>query len=75
MLRRSNVARILLVISSAVVALFSLLSITSGVSAVWLVAAIAVIVLLFVGGAGDWFKGAVAVRRAAATAGYGGPAG
>ncbi|WP_457189713.1 hypothetical protein [Nocardioides sp. P5_E3] len=56
-MRRSNVARILLVISSAVVALFSLLGVTSGVSAVTLIAAIAVIVLLFVGGAGDWFKG------------------
>jgi hypothetical protein len=56
-MRRSNVARILLVISSAVVALFSLLGVTSGVSAVTLVAAIAVIVLLFVGGAGDWFRG------------------
>jgi hypothetical protein len=56
-MRRSNVARILLVISSAVVALFSLLGVTSGVSAVTLVAAIAVIVLLFVGGAGAWFKG------------------
>lgn len=56
-LRRSNVARILLVISSAVVALFSLLGVTSGVSVVTLIASIAVIVLLFVGGAGDWFKG------------------
>lgn len=54
-LRRSNVARILLTISSAVAALGSLLLIGSGISAVWLVAAIAVIVLLFVGGAGDWF--------------------
>jgi hypothetical protein len=56
-LRRSNVARILLVISSAVVALFSLLGVTSGVSVVTLIASVAVIVLLFVGGAGDWFKG------------------
>lgn len=54
-LRRSNVARILLVISSAVVALLSLLGITSGVSAITLIASVAVIVLLFVGGAGDWF--------------------
>lgn len=54
-LRRSNVARILLVISSAVVALASLLAITSGVSVVWLAGAVAVIVLLFTGGAGDWF--------------------
>ena len=55
-LRRSNVARILLVISSVVTALGSLLLITSGISAVWLIAAIAVIVMLFIGGAGDWFK-------------------
>ena len=54
-LRRSNVARILLVISSAVVAIGSLLSITSGLSAVWLIGAVAVIVMLFLGGAGDWF--------------------
>lgn len=54
-LRRSNVARILLVISSAVVALGALVSILSGVSALWLFGAGAVIVLLFVGGANDWF--------------------
>ncbi|MBS2936292.1 DUF4064 domain-containing protein [Nocardioides sp. J2M5] len=56
-LRRSNVARILLVISSSVTALLSLIGIGSGVSIVPLIAAIAVVVLLFVGGAGDWFKG------------------
>lgn len=55
-LRRSNVARILLVISASVTALFSLLGITSGISAVLLIAAVAAIVLLFTGGAGDWFK-------------------
>lgn len=55
-LRRSNVARILLVISSVVTALGSLLLITSGISAVWLIAAVAVIAMLFVGGAGDWFN-------------------
>ena len=54
-LKRSNVARILLVISSALVAVISLIGITSGVSAVTLAAAVAVIVLLFVGGASDWF--------------------
>ncbi|GAA1448484.1 hypothetical protein GCM10009641_76590 [Mycobacterium cookii] len=54
-LRRSNVARILLVISSSVVALLSLLGITSGVSVITLIASVATIVLLFVGGAGDWF--------------------
>jgi len=67
-LRRSNVARILLVISSAAVALFSLLGVTSGVSAVTLVAAIATIVLLFVGGAGDWFSGTPS--HAGAAGGY-----
>ena len=55
-LRRSNVARILLVISCAVTALFSLLSISSGVSIVLLLASAAAIVLLFTGGANDWFK-------------------
>jgi len=55
-LRRSNAARITLVVSSAVTALVSLIGIGSGVSALTLIAAIAVIVLLFTGGAGDWFK-------------------
>ena len=53
--RLSNVARILLVISSSVTALFSLIGIASGVSAITLIGSAAVIVLLFVGGAGDWF--------------------
>jgi len=56
-LRRSNAARITLVVSSSVTALFSLLGIGSGVSAITLIAAVAVIVLLFVGGANEWFKG------------------
>lgn len=56
-LRRSNVARILLVISCAAVAVLSLLSVASGATVVPLVAAIATIVLLFTGGASDWFKG------------------
>lgn len=55
-LRRSNAARIVLVVSSAITALFSLVSITSGLSAITLIAAVAVIVLLFSGGAGEWFK-------------------
>ena len=54
-MRRSNVARIMLVVSSAVTAALSLVAITSGVSIVTLGAAIAVIVCLFTGGAGDWF--------------------
>jgi hypothetical protein len=72
-LRRSNVARILLVISSGVVALFSLIGIASGISLVWLMASIATIVLLFVGGAGDWFKGTPAYT--ATPAPYGGQPG
>jgi len=55
-LRRGNVARILLVVSSAVTALLSLLAIQGGVSIVTLIGSIAVIVLLFVGGANEWFS-------------------
>jgi len=54
-MRRSNVSRILLVISACVSAVLSLLAIGSGISAVWLLASIAVVILLFTGGAGDWF--------------------
>ncbi len=54
-LRRSNAARIGLVVSAVASALFSLLSITSGLSAITLIASIATIVLLFTGGAGEWF--------------------
>lgn len=68
-LRRSNVARILLVISASVAAVLALISITSGVSLVPLVASLATIVLLFVGGAGDWFK------QVPSLSGYGDPAG
>jgi hypothetical protein len=56
-LRRSNAARITLVVSSAMTVVFSLLGITSLVSAITLLAGIAVIVMLFVGGANEWFKG------------------
>jgi hypothetical protein len=56
-LRRSNAARITLVVSASMTALLSLLAITSGISAVTLLAAVAVIVLLFVGEANAWFKG------------------
>jgi hypothetical protein len=54
-LRRSNGARITLVVSSAMTALVSLLAIGTLVSVVTLIGAIAVIVLLFTGGANDWF--------------------
>lgn len=56
-MRRSNGARIGLVVSSAVVAVLSLISITSGLSVVTLAAAIAVIVCLFAGGANAWYAG------------------
>ncbi len=55
-MRGSNVSRILLVISSVVAGLLSLLAIGSGVSAVWLLACLAVVILLFTGGAGDWYR-------------------
>ena len=56
-MRRSNAARIMLVISSVVAGLLCLLGITSVVSAVPLLACIAVIVLLFTGGSNAWFAG------------------
>jgi hypothetical protein len=55
-MRGSNLSRILLVISSVVAGLLSLLAIGSGVSAVWLLACVAVVILLFTGGAGDWYR-------------------
>jgi len=55
-MRRSNVARILLVVSSAVVALLSLVGITSVFTAIWLLGGITVIVLLFIGDASRWFS-------------------
>lgn len=54
-MRRSNVGRILLVVSASISALLSLVAILSGVSAITLIASIAVVVLLFTGGAGDWY--------------------
>ena len=54
-LRRSSVARVLLVISASLSLVLSLLGILSLVSVVTFIAAVAVIVLLFVGGANDWF--------------------
>jgi hypothetical protein len=56
-MRRSNVSRILLVISAVIAGLLSLLGIGSIVSAVPLLACLTVVVLLFVGGSGDWFAG------------------
>lgn len=56
-LRRSNVARILLVVSSGMAALICLLAIATVIPIVTLVGSIAVIVLLFTGGANQWFAG------------------
>jgi hypothetical protein len=55
-MRGSNVSRILLVISSVVAGLLSLVAIGSVISAVWLLACIAVVILLFAGGAGEWYQ-------------------
>lgn len=56
-MRRSNAARIGLVVSSALAATLSLIAIASGTSAVTLIGCIAVIVCLFAGGASQWYKG------------------
>lgn len=54
--RRSNAARIALVVSSVMAALLSLVGITSGLSAVTLLMAVATVVLLFTGGANQWYS-------------------
>lgn len=54
-MRRQNWARILVVISAAMSGLLSLLFILTGVSAIPLIAAIATVVLYFVGGANQWY--------------------
>lgn len=56
-MRRSTGARIGLVVSAALVAVLSLIGIASGLSVVTLIAAIAVIVCLFTGGASQWYAG------------------
>ena len=55
-MRGSNVSRILLVISSVVAGLLSLVAIGSVISAVWLLACVAVVILFFAGGAGEWYQ-------------------
>ena len=55
-----------LVVSAVMAALFSLLAITSLFSVIWLVGAVAVIVLLFTGGANEWY--AEQSRKGAPTA-------
>jgi hypothetical protein len=53
--RRSNAARIALVVSAATTALLSLAAIMSVISLVTLLMAGATLVLLFTGGANDWY--------------------
>ena len=55
-MRGSNVSRILLVISSVVAGLLSLVAIGSVISAVWLLACVAVVILFFTRGAGEWYQ-------------------
>lgn len=55
-LRGSNVARVILVVLSVITLVVSLLGIASGFSIVTALAAIVVIVLLFVGRANAWFR-------------------
>ncbi|MDX6324590.1 MAG: hypothetical protein QOK15_944, partial [Nocardioidaceae bacterium] len=54
--RRNNAARIALVVSSVMTALFSLFGIASGISAITLVISAATVVLLFTGGANEWYS-------------------
>jgi len=55
-LKRQNWARIVTVVSAVMTALFSLLGITSGLSAITLIGAVAVVILYFTGGAGEWYR-------------------
>jgi hypothetical protein len=54
--RRSNGARIALVISSGMTVVVSLIAIMSGISAITLLLGIATGVLLFTGGANEWYR-------------------
>lgn len=56
-MRRSNVGRILLVVSAALAAVLSLLSMASGFPLLWTIASIATIALVFSGGANAWYAG------------------
>lgn len=64
-MRRSNGARIALVVSSALAAVMSLLAIGAVFPALWLIGSIVVVVCLFTGGAGAWYSrsGAVPTGR------------
>ena len=68
--RRSNPARIALVISAVMTALLSLLMVLSGISLVTLVLSVATAILLFTGGANDWYA-----RRGGGHQDYGYPPG
>jgi hypothetical protein len=54
-MRRSNAARVLMVISASACGVVSLIAILSEISIVTLIGAIAVVVLVFVGGAKAWY--------------------
>lgn len=54
--RRVNWARVMLVVSAALTVLLSLVAITSLISAIPLIVAGAVVVLLFTGGANEWYS-------------------
>jgi hypothetical protein len=56
-MRRSTGARITLVDSTVIAGLLSLVAIGSLVSAAWLIACVAVVIMLFTGGANDWYAG------------------
>jgi hypothetical protein len=69
-LKRQGWARVLLTISAVMAALVSVVLILSVVSAITLVMAIAAVVLLFVGGANDWFAHRSAVPHHGAAPQY-----
>ncbi len=71
--RRSNAARIALVVSAAMTALLSLLAIMSVISIVTLLMAGATLVLLFTGGANEWYSRRGGPSGGAPYAGHGDP--
>jgi hypothetical protein len=71
--RRSNAGRIGLVVSAAMTALLSLLAIMSVISILTLLMAGATLVLLFTGGANEWYSRRGGGSGGAPYAGQGGP--
>ncbi len=69
-LKRQGWARVVLAVSAVMAALVSLVMILSMVSAITLILAISALVLLFVGGANDWFAHRSAVQQHGAAAQY-----